>query len=146
MYETLKEVAKLLREMADGLEENRPVAMVLADESILIPADANFSVTYDQGAGAREVLIRATWSLPALILTHSENVQDSLGNLYNVLVYGKPLTDGMWEGWLEFVPASAALSVRRTERETTQTDRRALDYWASGLEALYLAGAFERAV
>jgi hypothetical protein len=50
MYETIKEVATLLREMADGLEENRPVAMVLADESILIPADANFSVTYDQEA------------------------------------------------------------------------------------------------
>jgi len=146
MYETSKEVAKLLREMADGLEENRPVVVILADESILIPADANFRVEYDRGAGAGEVVIRATWGLPILILTHSENVQDPLGNLYNVLVYGKPRTDGMWEGWLEFVPASADLSVLRTSRETTQPDRRALDYWASGLEPLYLAGAFERAV
>ena len=146
MYDTSKEVAQLLREMADGLEENRPVAVMLADESILIPADANFEVEYDQGAGTSEVTIRATWGLSVLILTHSEPVQDALGNPYNVLIYGKPRTDGTWEGWLEFVPASAALSVLHTDRETTQPDRRALEYWATGLEPLYFAGAFDRAV
>lgn len=146
MYDSSLEVAQLFREMAEALEEDRPIAVMLAGESILIPADANFRVEYDQGAGAREVLIRVTWVQPNLILTHSETIQDSVGNLYTVLVYGKPRTDGTWEGWLEFVPASAVLNVLRTDRETTQPDRRALEYWASGLEPLYLAGAFERAV
>ena len=63
-----------------------------------------------------------------------------------MFVYGEPRTDGTWEGRLEFVPLSAALSTRRTGRETTQPDPAALEYWATGLEPLYLAGAFERAV
>lgn len=71
---------------------------------------------------------------------------DQLWDSLNVLVYGKPRADGMWEGWLEFVPASAELSVLRTSRETKQPDRRALEYWASGLEPLYSAGAFGRAL
>lgn len=146
MYDTSQEVAQLLREMADALEEDRPIAVVLAGESILIPSDAKFRVEYGQGGGAREVMIRVTWGQPIPILTHSEIVHDSVGNLYNAVVYGKPRADGTWEGWLEFVPASAVLDVLRTERETTQPDRRALEYWASGLEPLYLAGAFERAV
>lgn len=149
MYETSREVGKLLREMADAVEENKSVAVMLADESILIPADANFRVEYDRGAGAREVLIRVTWGpkskIPVLIHTHSEKVQDSLGNLYSVVIYGEPRTDGTWEGWLEFMPASAALRPLRTSRETTQPHRGALEYWASGLEPLYLSGAFERA-
>lgn len=86
MYETSKEVAELLREMADGLEEDRPVAVILARESILIPADANFRVEYDQGVGAGEVVIRATRGLPNLILTHSEKVPDGVRRLLTAAV------------------------------------------------------------
>jgi hypothetical protein len=32
-----------------------------------------------------------------------------------------------------------------TSRETTQPNRQALIYWATGLEPVYLEGAFERA-
>jgi hypothetical protein len=72
-------------------------------------------------------------------------VQDSQGHPYDVIIYGEPRTDGTWEGRLEFVPLSATLSTRRTARETTQPDRASLEYWATGLEPLYLTGAFERA-
>jgi len=41
-------------------------------------------------------------------------------------------------------PRSAA--VLTTERETTQPSREALLYWATGLEPIYLEGAFARAV
>ena len=34
----------------------------------------------------------------------------------------------------------------RTERETSQPDRKALVYWASGLETTYYEGALERAI
>ena len=40
---------------------------------------------------------------------------------------------------------TASQPILRTGRETTQPDRRALEYWASGLEPLYFEGAFERA-
>jgi hypothetical protein len=66
------------------------------------------------------------------------------GTRYVVRVYGQPRTDGTWVGWLEFVAVGAA-RVLRTGTETTQPNRAALAYWASGLEPTYLEGAFARA-
>jgi hypothetical protein len=51
----------------------------------------------------------------------------------------------MWIGWLEFVPQRADEPVLHTGRETTQATREALIYWATGLNVLYLEGAFARA-
>lgn len=51
----------------------------------------------------------------------------------------------IWEGWIEFA-ATDGSDVRRSPRETTQPDRNALAYWATGLSATYLEGAFQRAL
>jgi hypothetical protein len=51
----------------------------------------------------------------------------------------------MWNGWIEFVPQTAGEPVLRTARETTQRSRAALEYWATGLNDLFLDGAFARA-
>jgi hypothetical protein len=49
-------------------------------------------------------------------------------------------------GWLEFVPTSASGGpVLRTGQETSQPDREAVEYWAGGLEPVYLEGALGRA-
>jgi hypothetical protein len=78
-----------------------------------------------------------------LLQTYAELVRDADGVEYTVHAYGEARPDGNWEGWLEFHPAAGA--VRRTNRETTQPNRDALAYWASGLEPLYFDGAFARA-
>jgi hypothetical protein len=78
-----------------------------------------------------------------LIQTYTEVVRDSRGEEFVASAYGEERAGGTWEGWLEF--RSAAGEVRRTDRETTQPNREALRYWASGLEPLYLDGAFSRA-
>ena len=78
-----------------------------------------------------------------LIQTYVETVRDPRGVEYVAHVYGEGRDDGTWEGWLEFHSALGA--VRRTTRETTQPDRDALAYWASGLEPIYLEGALARA-
>ena len=149
MQKTSQEVATALRRLAEAVEGGTSAVLELAGESVLVPSDADVKVVFERGGGAREMLIRVTWGLasapPLLIHRHSEQVQDSGGHLYDVLVYGEPRADGTWEGWLEFHPLSAALRARRTGRETTQPDRAALEYWATGLEPLYLNGAFERA-
>ena len=63
---------------------------------------------------------------------------------YAVQVAGR--RDGhMWEGWIEF-SAEDGSDVRRSPRETTQPDRDALVYWATGLSGTYLEGAFRRAL
>lgn len=80
-----------------------------------------------------------------LIHRHSTQVRTDAGVVYEALVYGEPRVDGSWIGWLEFLPLTAG-RVLRTDRETSQPDREALEYWAGGLEPLYLEGAFERAL
>ena len=53
--------------------------------------------------------------------------------------------DGLWEGWLEFEPEGED-AVLRTDRETTQPNQTAVEYWSAGLTRVYLEGALERAL
>ena len=58
---------------------------------------------------------------------------------------GQGREDGRWEGWLVFTPVDGTPPLA-TERETTQSNRQALVYWARGLAPTYLDGAFRRAL
>jgi hypothetical protein len=78
-----------------------------------------------------------------LIQTYEATVHDAGGEMYVASAFGEERVDGNWEGWLEFRSTSG--KVRRTGRETTQPNRGALEYWASGLESVYLEGALARA-
>jgi hypothetical protein len=80
-----------------------------------------------------------------VIQQYTPQFQDESGVIYAVVACGEPTIGGTWEGWLEFHPVDGTRPILRTGRETTQPDRRALEYWASGLEPLYFEGAFERA-
>jgi hypothetical protein len=64
---------------------------------------------------------------------------------YFVRSYGEERDDGTWIGWLEFLPADLTKPVLLTEQETSQPNRTAVEYWATGLEPVYFEGAFERA-
>ena len=143
------EVALAVRRLADSLDDDNAIALRLAGESILIPSDAHIRAEYESGEVKKELVIRVTWGrsagIPELILRHPSQVSDSDGHLYDVLVYGAMLVGGTWEGWIEFLPVSSTLPTLRTGRETTQPNRAALLYWATGLEPIYLAGAFDRA-
>jgi len=80
-----------------------------------------------------------------VIQQYTPQYRDKSGVTYIVMASGEPVAGGTWEGWLEFHPVDKAGPVLRTGRETTQPDRAALEYWASGLEPLYFEGAFARA-
>jgi hypothetical protein len=64
--------------------------------------------------------------------------------VYRAEIWGDQRQDGRWEGWLRFIPPDGR-GILSTGRETTQPNRNALVYWATGLEPIYLEGAFERA-
>ena len=64
------------------------------------------------------------------------------GRVYSVSAYARPRGND-WIGWLVF-RADDGTEIT-TDRETTQPDRRAVEYWASGLEPVYLDGALSRA-
>jgi hypothetical protein len=81
-----------------------------------------------------------------LIHRHSAVVEGQDGVAYRASVYGEQRRDGTWQGWIEFLPARGDAQVSlRTGQETSQPDRKAVEYWAGGLEAIYLDGALRRA-
>ena len=63
---------------------------------------------------------------------------------YVVRAYGEQ-NRNVWIGWLQFHPFDDTLPTLRTDEETSQPDRGALAYWASGLEQIYFDGAIMRA-
>jgi hypothetical protein len=79
-----------------------------------------------------------------LIHKHSTHVRTPEGETFSTTVCGERDFYGVWTAWLEFSARDGQIRMR-TERETTQPTREALDYWASGLEPIYVKGAFARA-
>lgn len=59
---------------------------------------------------------------------------------------GAEADDGLWQGWIEFVPFDGEGIVLRSPRETTQPNRVDTEYWATGLTPVYLEGALRRAL
>jgi hypothetical protein len=71
-------------------------------------------------------------------------VRDALAE-YHARAVGRRGGDGMWEGWLEFVPIDGSSEVVVGGVETTQPEREHLEYWATGLTHVFLEGALHRA-
>ena len=85
--------------------------------------------------------------MPDFIHEHTAIVTGKNGLRYRARVYGERRREGTWSGWIEFVPAESgrATATLRTGQETSQPDRKAIEYWAGGLEPVYLEGALTRA-
>jgi len=79
-----------------------------------------------------------------LVHSYSEVVRDPEGRGYAASVHASERMDGMWETWVEFRGLGRDVTLR-TLRESEQANRRAVLYWASGLQASYLDGALLRA-
>jgi hypothetical protein len=79
------------------------------------------------------------------LVRFDETISDSTGARYYVEAMGRQREDGLWEGYLEFLPVNERAERIVSERETTQPNRKAVDYWAQGLSRVYLAGALDRA-
>jgi hypothetical protein len=78
-----------------------------------------------------------------VLLQFQEPVSSPEGTFYTARVCGRPASDSGWEGWIEFVPSDGS-EVLRSQRETRQSDRDALLYWATGLSQVYLEGSLAR--
>ena len=79
-----------------------------------------------------------------LIYRHPTTVEDG-DTTYIAHIYGRERAGGTWEGWIEFRPADKRKPVLRTGQETSQPNRGTTEYWALGLEPIYLDGALVRA-
>jgi len=86
-------------------------------------------------------------TMDELIHEFTNEIADADGHLYAARAMGRRGKGRtVWEGWLEFTPAGGRGMVRRSQIETTQPNREALAYWASGVEPVYLEGALGRAI
>ena len=79
-----------------------------------------------------------------LIREHPSRISDG-DTTYFVRIYGEERVDRTWEAWLEFHPTDLTQPILRTDQETSQPNRVAIEYWADGLEPIYLEGALARA-
>jgi hypothetical protein len=83
--------------------------------------------------------------MPDVLLEYSTRIRGEDGSVYLVRACGSERPGGTWQGWLEFVPEGRDGATLATGEETSQPNRDAVAYWASGLEPVYLAGALARA-
>jgi hypothetical protein len=67
------------------------------------------------------------------------------GRQFRVQVSGEQRADKTWAGYVEFTDIKSNFRFR-TEQETSQPNRDALEYWATGLEHVYMEGALTRAI
>lgn len=81
-----------------------------------------------------------------VLATFPESLLGSDGVVYRAQAAGAVGSDGVWEGWIEFIPVDGGGASLRTPRETTQPNRTDAAYWATGLSGIYLEGALERAL
>jgi hypothetical protein len=79
------------------------------------------------------------------VLAHFTDVLTAGGVRYHARAVGARMADGMWQGWIEFLPLDGGVPIR-SARETTQPNRTDAAYWATGLTSVYLEGALQRAL
>jgi hypothetical protein len=80
-----------------------------------------------------------------VLVQFTEPVIRSETEAYIARACGAEMPDGLWQGWIEFLPIGDGEAVR-SGRETTQPNRGDALYWATGLTAIYLEGALDRAL
>ena len=81
-----------------------------------------------------------------VLVEFDTSLRDTEGTRWGPRVCGRVANDGLWEGWIEFTPDVDSIDPIRTARETQQSSRDALMYWAQGLTKVYLESALERAL
>jgi hypothetical protein len=80
-----------------------------------------------------------------VLVEYTDVVPGTDGRRYIARACGTEADNGTWHGWLEFVAADGGETLR-SRRETTQPNRVDTLYWATGLSAVYLEGALDRAL
>ncbi len=78
-----------------------------------------------------------------VLVEFSDSVRSQDGKSYTARACGGEMPDGMWQGWIEFLPRDGGEPLRST-RETTQPNRADTMYWATGLTPIYLEGSLQR--
>jgi hypothetical protein len=80
-----------------------------------------------------------------VLVEFTDPIETEDGARYIARACGGPADNGMWHGWIEFIPTTGG-EVLRSARETTQPNRQDALYWATGLTPVFLEGSLNRAL
>jgi hypothetical protein len=81
-----------------------------------------------------------------ILVKFDEPITAKNGDTYFAQAVGTEVEGGLWSGWLEFQAANEGVDALVSGRETTQPNRKNLEFWAQGLTKVYLEGALDRAI
>jgi hypothetical protein len=84
-------------------------------------------------------------SMAEVLVKFDEPIAAPGGKTFLAQAVGKEVDGGLWDGWLEFQGIEDGLALA-SGRETTQPNRKNIEYWAQGLTKVYLEGALDRAI
>ena len=103
-------------------------------------------VNSDSSADMLAVVLLARSSMAQVLRSFDAPITHSSGT-YLARVVGRLAEDGMWEGWMEFVPREpGGGKVAVSPVESRQPEKEYLEYWAQGLTNVYAEGALDRAL
>jgi hypothetical protein len=114
------------------------IAHVRGFKQALWPAQATETVLQDRRGGSIE-------DMAEVFVEFSEPVTSKDGRTFVARACGAEMDNARWQGWIEFIPVDGGAPLR-SGRETTQPNRTDTAYWATGLTAVYLEGALNRAL
>jgi hypothetical protein len=80
-----------------------------------------------------------------LVRQYTPALKGPRGERYVAQAYMARQPGGLWEAWLVFFSLRTGTTLA-TDRETTQSTREHVLYWATGLGRTYLQGALQRAL
>jgi hypothetical protein len=95
--------------------------------------------------GVTDPLVKTSKSRIQLVRQYTSILRGPTGEAYVARAYMDRQPGGLWEAWLVFFSLHSGAAVA-TDRETTQSKREHVLYWATGLGPTYLKGALERAL
>jgi len=79
-----------------------------------------------------------------LVHQYATTLRTASGEIYLARVYADQ-PSGLWEAWFAFFPVHGDRTLA-TDRESTQSKREDVVYWATGITPAYLEGALTRAL
>jgi hypothetical protein len=95
--------------------------------------------------GVTDALAKTSKSRIQLVRQYTPILRGPTGEAYVARAYMDRQPGGLWEAWLVFFSLRSGAAIA-TDRETTQSKREHVLYWATGLGPTYLKGALERAL
>ena len=81
-----------------------------------------------------------------VLAEYAASIEGGNGVLYIARAVGAEADDGLWQGWIEFIPLMPGRHGAAVAARDDAAEPQDVEYWATGLTPVYLEGALRRAL